>query len=346
MFGIRFIKVNPTTHLIAYRRGKVVRQGPGLSLLYYAPTTSLVALPLESREVPFIFEKVTADFQAVSVQGQLSYRVANPERTAASLNFTLLPKGRGYESKDPEKLSERVVAIAQVLVQQQVQSRPLSEAIRSAAQLSDSVLKGLRQHPELAALGIEVQGLAILAVKPTPDTARALEARARESILREADEAIFARRNAAVENERAIKESELDTEVAIEQKRRTIRETQMEAEASVHRQQAALERADMEASIALEDQRKELVRATNENLRATAEVEAERITSIVQALGAADTEVIQALAAMGMEPGQLIAQAFGGLAENAGRIGQLNLSPDLLQSLLAAPPVRSSGHGH
>lgn len=341
MFGIRFIKVNPTTHLIAYRRGAVVRQGAGLSLMYYSPTMSLVALPLESREVPFILEKVTADFQAVTVQGQLSYRVAAPERTAASLNFTLLPGGKGYESKDPEKLSERVVAIAQVLVQQQVQGRTLAEAISSAAQLSDAVLGGLRRHPELAALGIEVQGLAILAVKPTPETARALEAKAREAILREADEAIFARRNAAVENERAIKESELDTEVAIEQKRRTIRETQMEAEASVHRQQAALEQADMEASIGLEDQRKQLVQATNENLRATAAVEAERIRAVVQALGSADPKVIQALAAMGMQPGQLIAQAFGGLAENAGRIGQLNLSPDLLQSLLASPQARA-----
>jgi hypothetical protein len=38
-----------------------------------------------------------------------------------------------------------------------------------------------------------------------------------------------------------------------------------------------------------------------------------------------------------MEPRQLIAQAFGGLAERAEKIGQLNLSPDLLQTLLAAP---------
>lgn len=40
---------------------------------------------------------------------------------------------------------------------------------------------------------------------------------------------------------------------------------------------------------------------------------------------------------VGMEPRQLIAQAFGGLAERAEKIGQLNLSPDLLQTLLAGP---------
>ena len=40
------------------------------------------------------------------------------------------------------------------------------------------------------------------------------------------------------------------------------------------------------------------------------------------------------LAAIGMEPSQLIAQAFGGLADNAGKIGQLNVSSELLESLM------------
>jgi len=45
--------------------------------------------------------------------------------------------------------------------------------------------------------------------------------------------------------------------------------------------------------------------------------------------------VVQALAAVGMEPRQLIAQAFGGIAERAEKIGQLNVSPELLTGLLA-----------
>ena len=44
---------------------------------------------------------------------------------------------------------------------------------------------------------------------------------------------------------------------------------------------------------------------------------------------------MQALAAVGMQPGQLIAQAFGGIAERAERIGQLNVSPELLNALMA-----------
>jgi hypothetical protein len=41
-----------------------------------------------------------------------------------------------------------------------------------------------------------------------------------------------------------------------------------------------------------------------------------------------------------MKPDQLIAQAFGGIAQRAEHIGQFNRSPDLLQSLLVgAGPV-------
>jgi hypothetical protein len=36
MFGIRFIKSQPTVHLMQFRAGKVVREGSGQSFYYYA----------------------------------------------------------------------------------------------------------------------------------------------------------------------------------------------------------------------------------------------------------------------------------------------------------------------
>jgi hypothetical protein len=36
MIGIKFIKVQPTTYLLQYRGGQVVREGLGLSFFYYA----------------------------------------------------------------------------------------------------------------------------------------------------------------------------------------------------------------------------------------------------------------------------------------------------------------------
>ena len=46
--------------------------------------------------------------------------------------------------------------------------------------------------------------------------------------------------------------------------------------------------------------------------------------------------LVQALVAGNMSSEQLIAQAFGGLAEQAQQIGSLNISPELLASLTQA----------
>ena len=89
------------------------------------------------------------------------------------------------------------------------------------------VLTGLRQSEAVAMLGVAILNLSIVAIKPTPETAKALEAEARERLLREADDAIYARRNNAVEQERTIKENELATEVAVETKQREIEETRL-----------------------------------------------------------------------------------------------------------------------
>jgi regulator of protease activity HflC (stomatin/prohibitin superfamily) len=337
MFGFRFIKVQPTTYLMKYRGGAVTREGAGLSTLYYAPTTSLVAVPIGSRDASFIFQHSAHDFQAITVQGVVAYRIGDPKKAASMLNFALKADGKTYESDDPEKLSQRILNAADVLAQQAIKTMTLKEALQASDRISDAIFTGLQTRADIASLGFEILGVSVRGVKPSPDTAKALEAEAREAILRNADEAIFARRNFAVEQERAIRESELDTEIAVERKKRSIRETQMDADASVVAKQNELREAGMVADIALEDKRKGFVTLNAENTRALADAEAYRVGALMKILAGVDTKVIQALTAAGMQPNQLIAQAFTGLAEKAERIGQLSISPDLLQTLLEKP---------
>ncbi len=340
MFGIKFIKVQPTTYLLQYRGGQVVREGLGLSFFYYAPTTSLVAVPVASTDTPFIFQETTADFQAVTIQGQVTYRVGDPKRLAALLNYTLARDGEAYAAEDPEKLPERVIHVINVLARAELQKLPLREAIRASDELVKAVKERLVGAEEITALGLEVLGLSILAIKPTPETARALEAETRETLFREADEAVYARRNSAVEQERAIKENELNTEIAVENKKRQIRETQMEADRAVQEKKHIQQKEALEANIGLEDRRKNLVALAAENAKAEADARAYGVSTTMKALGSADTKILQALATSGMKPEQLIAFAFQELAGKAERIGQLNISPDLLRELLTPQPVR------
>jgi hypothetical protein len=345
MLGIRFIKSQPTVHLMQFRGGQVLREGTGDSFFYYAPTTTLVAVPVASQDRPFILELVTADFQSVTVQGQVTYRIGDPRRTAALMDFSLGKDGQSYVSEDPRRLGDRVAMQAEVIVQQAVQSLDLKQALRASALIARSAQKELAVQPEIAALGLEILGVSIMAVKPTPDIARALEAEARESNLKAADDAVYSRRMSAVEKERAIRQNELDTDIAVEQKKRQIRETQMEAKATLMRKENELRGEQMASDIELETARKDFVAGQAQNSRTLADAEAHRVAAVIQALEKADPRIVQALAAAGMQPGQLIAQAFGGIAERAERIGQLNVSPDLLQSLMAgvAPGLETRG---
>jgi regulator of protease activity HflC (stomatin/prohibitin superfamily) len=335
MLGIRHIKVEPTDFVMQYKHGKVVREGAGLSFFCYAPTTSLVLVPVGSVDVPFIFEEVTADFQTVTVQGQLTYRVTEPKKLSELMNFTLAANGRSYASEDPQKLPQRLINHAQVLMRASLKSLSLRDALGQSDGLVTSLRDRMAGADVISSLGVEVLGLSVLAIKPSPETSRALEAEAREQILREADGAIYARRNAAVEEERAIKENELNTEIAVELKKRQIRETQMEAEKSVHQKEREIREAEMAAQIALEEKNKELVALSTANAREEADAKAYALAAVMKAVSQADSKTVQALATMGMDSGQLVALAFRELAEGTGKIGQLNISPDLLRELLS-----------
>jgi regulator of protease activity HflC (stomatin/prohibitin superfamily) len=334
MFGLRFIKAQPTSYLLQYKKGRIVREGAGLSFFYYAPTTSLVAVPIASTDAPFIFNEVTSDFQEISIQGQANYRITDPKRVSQLLNFTLDASARTYVSDDPQKLSARVINVIKVLTRKELQTLSLRDALRASDTLVQQVSKGLAASTEISSLGIDVIGLSILAIKPNPETGRALEAEAREQLLRQADEAVYARRNSAVEQERAIRENELNTEIAVENKKRQIREAQMDAERAVQEKQHQLQQAEMAANIELEEKNKQLVTLSVENTKAEADAKAYGVGAVMKALEGVDSKVLQALASVGMQPDQLVALAFQGLAERADKIGQLNISPELLRELL------------
>ncbi|MBU6180980.1 MAG: SPFH domain-containing protein, partial [Verrucomicrobia bacterium] len=95
--------------------------------------------------------------------------------------------------------------------------------------------------------------------------------------------------------------------------------------------------AKLETNIGLEEERKKLVALAAENAKAESDTRAYGISTTMQALASADAGVLQALATTGMKPQQLIAFAFQELAAKADKIGNLNISPELLSQLLANP---------
>jgi hypothetical protein len=313
MFGLRYNKVAPTTYVLHFKNGQLVREGAGLSFFYFGPTSTIVHVPVSSRDVPFVFNEITADFQDATIQGELSYRIRDPKLLSSLLDYSLDANGQ-HRSDDPHKLDERLVHATQILARTFTQKRKLKEVLVSSEALLNDLRVGLGNSESVAALGVEILGLSILGISATPEMSKAFQAEAREELLRRADEAIYARRNVAVELERTIKENEMKTELAVAAKQREIRESQMAAE------------------IAIEQQRATLVDSKVENDRKESEARAAALQATLEPLKSVDWRTL--LAINSNDSAQVMSFAFQQLAENASKIGELNISPELLNSLL------------
>lgn len=331
MLGIRFIKFDAMTYVMHYKKGRVAREGRGLAFYYYEPSSSIAAVPLGSNDVPFIFNETTVDYQTISIQGQISYRVSDAKKLAEVLDFTVDANGI-YKKDESEKLTQRIINEAQTATSALVHSLALKEAMRAAKAIGEKISEGLKNAAVVNALGLEILSVNVLAVKGTPDVERSLEAETREGIFREADQAIYARRNFAVEQERKIKESELNTEIAVEEKKKQIVEKKAETDFVTADNNKKLREMKIKADITVETERQKFIDARVQNSRKEADAQGYAIETLLKPYRSMDWKT---LAAIGKDfnANSQVAMAFRLLAENAEKIGTLNITPDLLQSL-------------
>jgi hypothetical protein len=178
----------------------------------------------------------------------------------------------------------------------------------------------LPADPRLAATGIAVVGVQVLAVRPEKDVERALQTPARERVQAEADRATYERRALAVERERTIAENELASEIELA----TRRERLVEQEGANARR-----KAEETAAAALIETRSSVER---ERLSSAAEA------AQVRELGAAEAEAEAAKLAAYVEAGQeiLVALALRDAARSLPSVQNLTVTPDLLTGALGA----------
>jgi hypothetical protein len=163
-------------------------------------------------------------------------------------------------------------------------------------------------------LGVEILSVSVLSIKASPEMIKAMQADTREKLLLKADQAVYARRNMAIDLEREITENQLQTERAVEEKRREVSETKMAA------------------SIAIEEQRAGLVDRQIANETKLAEARTAALQATLDAMRGIDWRVLST-AIGNSDARSTIAMAFQQLAENAEKIGRLEITPDLLRTL-------------
>jgi hypothetical protein len=248
------------------------------------------------------------------------------------LDFTV--DGRGlYKKNEVEKINQSIINEAQTAASALIHDLGLKDSIRLAKTIETNIAGGFRSLQALTLLGIEIITVNILAVRATSEMARALETETREKLSQEPDQAIYAQRNFAVEQERKIKESELNTEIAVEEKKKQIDEKRMEAAMQKADNDRKLREMKVQADIAVENQRKQLIEQKTDNERKEADARGYVTEATLKPYRDMDWKLITALN-NNVDPKVNLALAFRQLAENAAKIGNLNVSPDLLEAIL------------
>jgi len=333
MFGIKYIKFDSMTYIIRYKNGKLLKEGRGLSFFYNSFNSSIVAIPMGSNDLQFIFNESTGDFQKLSIQGQITYKVENPKQLADLLDFTVDERGR-LKKEDGEKLKQRLINEAQTATSSYIQGLQLKQALVNAKTIETRIQDGLKISEAVRLLGVTVLAVNVVAVTPTPEMSKALETNTREALQQEADMAIYQRRNFAVEQERKIKESQLNTEIAVEEKQKQITAKKMEAEVLKAENARKLREMKIEADISVEQQNNTLIALQMENQKKEADVKRYAIEASIEPFKNLDWKTIMAINSNGNDPKLNISLAFRELAENAQNIQNLNISPDLLNTLI------------
>ncbi|PIA78736.1 membrane protease subunit, stomatin/prohibitin [Gaetbulibacter sp. 4G1] len=333
MLGINYIKFDSMNYVIHYKGGKIKKEGRGLSFFYFSPNSSIVSIPVQSNDFQFVFNETTKDYQEVTLQGQVTYKIENPKQLAETLDFTVNKK-KQYLKNDYEKIQQRIINEAQTASASIIQRLSLKEALRKLEDIETEIFDNVQKSKTVQMLGLEILSVNVLGVTPNPEMARALEAQMRESLQKEADQAIYERRNFAVEQERMIKESELNTEIAVEEKQKQIVEKKMETDVVKQQNEQQLKEMEMTSNISLEEQKKELIDIQVTNEKKEADVKEYVLNANLKPYKELDWKTLMAISNTGNDPSNNIALAFRELAENADKIGNLNISPELLDSIV------------
>ena len=311
------LRSDATHHVIRYANGRVRRSGRGLSFWFLPQTASLAELPMDDREMTLFVKGRSRDFQALSLQGALTWRVADPERLAERVDFTILLASGELRSEPLEQIQARIAGLANQAALQYLADAPVNDLLGAGLEpLRLRLTAALANDASLTEMGIAVVAVRLTSLAPSSELERALQAPTYESLQQKADQATFERRALAVDKERAIAENELANKIELARREKSL--IAQEAENAGNRAQGLAGAQQIEA-----------------------EAEATRIRAVEG--GKAETEKARLAVYRDLPPAVLYGLAARELAGKLTKIEHVNVTPDLLAALFGemrkAPPV-------
>jgi regulator of protease activity HflC (stomatin/prohibitin superfamily) len=326
----RHLRAEPNQFILYYRHGKLIHSGPGLAFWFHPLAASVAQIPGEDIETTFVLNERSADYQEIKVQVTLTYRIANPEKAAQRVNFSISLDSGAWIEQPLERLANLWANRAQQPARTCLTAMSIVDVVRTGAdQTHDAIESALRSDAEIEAMGLALVSIQVDRAAPTVELEKALQTPTREGIQQKADQAIFERRALAVEKERAIKENELATEIELARRQEELIRQQGANEMLGARQEAEREKFRVTSQVEQNTIMAE-GNAQQERIRAQAQADAKRL--ILETEIEAETRRVNMW--KDAPPAVILGLAMQQFAGKVARIENLNLTPDLLGETL------------
>ncbi len=311
----RHLRSESTSHVLFHRKGRLVQGGRGLAFWFLPWSASVTEVPCDDRDLPFLFHARTSDFQDVTTQGVITYRVEDPQKLASRVDFAIDLRQGAFRKTPLDQLAQVLTQLAQQFAVDYVAGTPVRDVLSAGVDpLRRRIREGLNGDSSLADLGLRIVSVRVSDVAPTAELEKALQMPTREAIQQRADEATFQRRALAVDKERAIQENELQNRIELAR-----REEGLIRQRGANERQQATELAEAEAITA---------RAEAERRRLDAETQAEGIRVVEKARVGAEGEKMAIYKEL--PPSVLLGLAAQEFAGKLRTIEHLNVAPDFL----------------
>lgn len=348
----RHLRAEPNQFILHYKGGKVVRSGAGIAYWFNPLSAAVAQVPVEDNETTFVLNERSSDFQEVTVQCTVTFRIVDHGRAATRVNFAISLENGAWLERPIERIANLWSQKSLEPVRSYVSSVPVVDAVRLGAEkIRASLDEALRKDAELAAIGLELVTVQVTRISPTAELEKAIQTPTREAIQQKADEAMFSRRALAVEKERAIKENELSTEVELAKRQAQLIEQKGSNQRLDIQQAASNEKLRVEAEL---ERTAIAARADLAKLELYSKGQADRnkidadaYVRDARARAAADTDIRklwdgteiakeQLRVALWKETPQRVAAAFAmqTAASKLDKVNHLNVTPDMLKTLL------------
>lgn len=302
------LRSDASHHIIRYKGGKIKQSGRGIICWFRPETASIAEVPMDDREMTLFISGRSSDFQDITIQGVLSWRVVQPEKLAERIDFTIGLANGLYLREPIDRIESRLRGLLNQTTLQYLAEKDVRGLLDAGVDpLRTRLENALLEDVSLIEIGINIVAVRLDNLAPSSELERALQTPTFESLQQKADEAMFERRALAVDKERAIAENELTNKVEL---------------------------AKQEKQLIAEEARNARGRAEGiaEAQHIETDAEANRIRIVEGAR--ADAEKAQIAAYKDVPAAILMGMAARELAGKLDTIEHLNVTPDLLAAVM------------